>query len=494
MKRITAMVVCLSFVCLAALTASSSNTEAAPVAERLVPNTVLLNEMFVFGNDPDDILNMITNHGTLAIGNGDDSETDLGEWDGDPGALHWANATQGVQGTYGMATLKVGLSDLAESELSDYYTVHISALWTTRSGLPSTAWTTISSQGAGISSRVGLGYSGAETGDYEYINATYTNAGGGIGNNILTKIYCRNEVYARPFTADEIDNLYAIVQLRFDAGNIAYCNPGTLVNLWLGMVDVQVNPVSYTPETIPSGSFILRPNGGANYSSYMTPYPVTERFAAVNETPYFGDADTSYLYSLWANKTSVPLTFTDTPSWANAAGYSAILWVVARETLDTAYEELAIALHGSNGKLSFTEKHDIQVAYTNQTLSVPTNPGTNISWTLDELDAITASFIARYDDPDNIPTGDCRITQVAILCVPTSYTPPDVDFGGTQEWLATGGGIMTMFAAFGFIGLCATPVIAIFMFKEQDQGVLYTVAMTIFMGTMFFFMFWFGIS
>jgi hypothetical protein len=53
---------------------------------------------------------------------------------------------------------------------------------------------------------------------------------------------------------------------------------------------------------------------------------------------------------------------------------------------------------------------------------------------------------------------------------------------------------MTIFAIFGFIGLCATPVLAVFMFKEQDQGALYTIAMTIFMGTMFFFLFWFGIS
>ena len=495
MKRITAMVVCLSFVCLAALTASSSNTEAAPTIERLVPNAVLTNDMFVYGDDSEaNVLNMITNHGTLAIGNGDNTETDLGEWDGTPGALHWANATVAGQGTYGMATLKVGLSEPAQAEQSDYYTVHIAALYALRAGVPSSAWCSVSAPGSGVSLRIGLGYAGAETGNFEYVNSSYITEPGGAGNSVSMYINCRNELYSRPYTADEIDHLYAVIQFRFDETYIALCTPSVLVNLWLGMVDVQVNPVSYTPETTPSGSFILRPNGGPNYSSFMTPYPATARFGAVNETQYFGDADDSYLYSPWANMTGVPLYFTDTPSWASGDRYSATLWAIVRETVETADEEFAMSLWSSDINFTAVESHDIQVPYMNITLYAETNPATQLGWTLDELDDIVASFIARYDDPDNIPTGNCRITQVAILCVPTSYSPPDIDFGGTQEWLATGGGIMTMFAAFGFIGLCATPVIAIFMLKEQDQGVLYTVAMTIFMGTMFFFMFWFGIS
>jgi len=523
MKRITAMVVCLSFVCLAALTASSSNTEAAPgdYYWRVKPVSTIMNDLLIYTNEetPSAPHECVTNYGTGTWGNGDSTSPDdlIDEADDDPGYLYWGDdADVGGDpwpGTFGAAQAKfilddptpahettvTGVPSTASGVMADYYVVNAWVWYTlTWGGTPADGSTTIDGedQTVAVSIRTGLGYTGADTGSYEYMNES-RNITGASGTSYTGHAFynARNEVYERPFTMDEVNHMYFIVELRFDAGAISkfnyYLDGG---NIALFMLDVLYENAEYTPPVLQTGSFILRPNGGANYSSYMTPYPVTERYLAVDETPHFGDGEVSYLYSGWTNKTSVPLTFDDTPSWASAAGYTATLWAITRETVATSDEEFAMALYGSNLKLSFTEKHSLQTAYTNQTLSVPTNPGTNISWTLDELDAITASFIARYDDPDNIPTGDCRITQVAILCTPSYYTPPDVDFGGTQEWLATGNGFMTIFAIFGFIGLCATPVLAVFMLKEGDQSVLYTIAMTIFMGTMFFFLFWFGIS
>ena len=189
-----------------------------------------------------------------------------------------------------------------------------------------------------LSVRFGVGYNSETLGYYEQMEPDYQPTSGSGGTNIHT---CNptggwefeHDLEDRPFSLEEVQAMYVIIWLRFDSAAFAQIpEPSTPKSLLLLYVQAYILPEEYTPppdSTPTAGSFILRPDG--DISSWAWLSTESTLAAAVNETYYHGDGDSSFINS---TKSVAPAVFSlsNPPSWLAPMGrlYRCYPWAVAK--------------------------------------------------------------------------------------------------------------------------------------------------------------------
>ena len=487
--RTIAIMVGASLAFMALVPLASYNASAAAESQHLWADTIISSDAEICvtsGLSQADALNMVNREATDL---GDDYGFDGIYWDNNPGCVLWGNASSSTDGSFGTAEVRYELTDLI-GETADYYYIdmlvgamgkdgditdptQMNSCWLLAPG--SESW----------SMRLGFGYIDADSGTAEFIDEDYQNITG-AGGSYPQKEYTtmswsdvENDVEGRPFTKSEINNLYVVLQLRFDPAMYnALLGKDEAPPVYLGVCFalLLVVPTTHTPEVPPTGGFILRPdgdtfaNGFENYSvdSYEGMY------GALNETNRHGDAEQSYINASWSKSAFVGLEFTDPPSWAADVEYKVTLWSIIRQTETGvgAYYTLTMSISsdGYDQKVYYPS-----TSYTNNTHASDFVPGSAEYWTLTDLEDILANMWLGW--VGETPSGELRVTQVAFLCVPIvpgDYVPDTGDYtdDSFQAWLTTGNGMYTIFAVMGGFGLIAGAPLAIIMFKEgRKDGV-----------------------
>ena len=442
----------------------------APGEQLLWAESMLSYDQELYGNGTGaDALNRVNRTPTLWS----DADTDDSNYyDKEPGCWLWGDYESATEGTFGTAEMRFTLTDLV-GETSSYYNIGVSSHFTFTLGPPENEDTTKIDTEEGytdyLSFRVGFGYVDADTGTAEFINETYLNQ---TFHLAAPDGLQQNDPFDRPFTASEINNMYFILQMRFEPQGVSHLelNSPTPINLALGYIIIMATVAEYTPTEPPSGQFILRPNADTYYNGFIN-YSVDDyegMYGTLNETERHGDAEQSFINATWDKAAFVGLEFTNPPEWAPDIDYRVTLWSIIRQTQVTVGAFYTLTMSISSAGLD-QKTYYPSTSYTNNTHASLYIPGTTIFWTLTDLEDIQANIWLNW--VGSTPDGEMRVTQMAFLCtpiIPDDYVPEvdewtDVSF---REWLSTGNGIYTLFALMGGIGLIAGAPLAIVFYKS----------------------------
>lgn len=447
--------------------------------------------------------------------NGNPGATNALYWETNRSYLYFGNATSAsdTASQFGIGRAVFRLSDPVGT--SDYWQVSVTTWWAGITYLSPT-WTevgsyTLSATGVYSSGNVGVGILASDTGagsttivsEQLHTSAyleSYWEINGGAPTDQPPSTWRRpatgtdwwdattNTLTGTPWTLDEVRRMVVIVDLRFETTIFSYISrqAGSSVSLALGGVSVAIAPAAYTPPAVPSGGFILRPNADIGVDD-MSYYPGTEDgyFDAVNETNQFGDGDTSYINGTWALGNGVILGFENVPSWVDDdTVFSVTAWVIARETVDSSYPLVTALVRGSEGGVTGGTFSTL-ISYANRSVYAPVNPDTNLSWTVDQVNDLTMTLAPWWAILVGY-TGECRITQVALLVVPVTQEPGgSTSFADVFYWLGAGGGFFGILGAIGFFGMVAIPIMAAYAYREGAGGEIFvgaTITFVLFLG------------
>jgi hypothetical protein len=404
------------------------------------------------------------------------------EYDGDPGCLYWGNRTVLGGGVYGTATIKVGLTDIVGAS-SDYWSFDAIIIYelvdhvlpfSVGDSYPNTFSNTLN-----CSIRVGFG-----SGSYSGWNDSVTYPGsvgstypvgypqaGGYHYDIM------NDGLSRPWTTAEINAGYVIITMRMDLA--VFDTSDWPVSMVLGGIQMQVQSETYTGPPDPSAySFILYPNDDiSNYQWH--PVPTDDLFDNLNETTHFGDATTTYIRASWDYLANYRFEFDDPPDDALTGTYYAVTaYMVAKENVSNSNDQLGLHI----GSLVYSGSaftpwvlaeeslyYDLSTSWTNYSTAW-TRPGgdqgsrTTTNWSLSQL----ANVTGRLSPTGSDPYGGICVTQVALLCTPTSVVPAtEIPGEGMIGWIADGG-IKTILGIMGALMLVMGPTIILVKGREDD--------------------------
>ena len=494
--RAMAIAIGISLAFMALVPLSSYNASAAPESQFLLADGVISSDADIWtygGTSQANALNPVTRPIVWGVGDGDEDDN---QYDGDPGVALWGNATSSTDGSFGTAEIRLTLSDIV-GEAADYYIIYMRIYsniirefdCATPEDVENAGTTTLSEY---LSLRIGFGYVDADTGTSQFINETYSNLSGSSTTPAIWSSGVNqwdeqeNEPFDRPFTASEINNLFVIIQMRFDPqawGYITMTNP-PLVTFALCYFHLLVDPAEYTPETQPTGGFVLRPNDDRFVTGYEN-YSVDgyeDMYGALNETNRHGDADQSYVNASWSKFALLELGYTDPPAWATDVEYKVVFWCIIRQTetgIGTV-RELTMGLVPDQRE-KYRATFYPTTSYTNNTYASDFVPGGSNYWSLLELEGIKTFFALTWEG-DDTPTGEFRMTQCAFLVtpvVPSDYVPPGVDyeFDNVLEFLGPGNGFSILFAVIGGIGLIVTAPLMIMFYKDGRESGIEAVAL-----------------
>lgn len=439
---------------------------AAPTSQVITTDTTILCEAYVTdGYVPVSSSTAAYQLYSTELGGGADAH---------PGYVFWGNASSSTVGTFGIARVKLSLSDLV-GEVADYYLVNVYTDGLIFRWPASTPLSMVPGSGPGhtMSSRVGWGYDDPELG------GAYCQVGDWGPQEEGPKNFYEDinmTLESRPWSLAEVNAMYVEIDLRFDAEAVALVyGSGGAIRQILTYVHVWVEPAAYTPapESTPTaGSFILRPETDGWTDGDIS---FTEATAAgsINETNYHSDGDVSYLNkSDTLGETGQQVCYmSDPPSWLLGSGnrYFVYPWIIARDDDPTGPEKYLFITLGIAGAMYVGKQigPDLQEGWYNNTpgrvgLAVPTDypGGPRLDWGYAELKDMRLQIVA---------SGASAISQLAVLCV-ISYIPPiDSDFGGVIGWLGEGHGILTVIGIFGFLGMIAVPVMAFVAYREDGE-------------------------
>lgn len=479
--RRTAITVGVSLALLAFMPMIAPQVSAAPEDQLLWADGMISYDQTLYSNGTGhDALNRVNRTPTLWS---DSDDADDNYYDKEPGIWLWGDATNPTTGDFGTAELRFTVTDLI-GETSAYYNIAVNVISTFTLDDPvdgdTTKIDTVEGSTETLSFRIGFGYTDAATGSSEHINSSYRNASGHkgtvtSGDSILWSdpdYLQANEPFDRPWTADEINHLYVVLQMRFEGSAISHLedNSPTPINFALAYIVVlaTVND-TYTPTTPPEGRFILRPSGDT-YSNGFVNYSVDDyegMYGALNDTTQHGDAEQSFINATWAKAAFVGLKFTDPPAWAQDIEYKVTLWSIIRQTEVTpgAFYTLTMSISsdGLDQKVYYPT-----TSYTNNTHESLYIPGSADFWGLTDLEDIQANIWLNW--VGSTPDGEMRVTQMAFLCtpiIPGDYVPDTGEFTDDTfiEWI-TADGIFTIFGIMGGIGLIAGAPLAILFYKS----------------------------
>ena len=481
--RVVAILIGVSLAFMALVPFASYDVSAAAELQHMRVDSILSSDATFF-SDIENNPQALNKNATDRVWTDSDDE-DNHWWDAYPGCVLWGDANSATDGNFGTAEVRFTLMDLV-GESSAYYYMRIALFVTITQGDPPEENMPPTLETDFWSFRIGFGYRDADTGTAENLNQTYNQLETSTGTPWETQSsqviweHEENDQLDRPYTADEVNNMYCVVQMRFDPQGWGYINDyGTLpINLGLAYCGIDAVPTDYTPEDITTGGFILRPNedifvtGYENYSAD----DYEDMYGALNDTNQHGDADQSYVNASWSKSALLELGFTDPPAWAADTEYKVVFWCIIRQTetgLGTV-RELTMGLVPDQREKYRTTFYPT-TSYTNNTYASDFVPGGSEYWSLLELEEIKAFFSLTWTG-DDTPTGEFRMTQAAFLVtpiVPGDYVPDTDDFTDVtfQEWIASGG-VFTILALMGGIGLIAGAPIAIIFFKnDRTDGV-----------------------
>jgi hypothetical protein len=422
--------------------------------------------------DPHDAVYSAVEYGT---GGGADTN---GEY------LFWGNATSSSAGTFGVGVLKIGLSDPI-GELASWYNVSCKAALMLKCG--SHYEETIVPSGDYLSIRFGVGYNSETLGYYEQMEPDYQPTSGSGGTNVHTSNPSggwefEHDLEERPFSLAEIQAMYMIIWLRFDSTAFALIpEPSTPKSLLLLYVQAYIIPEEYTPppESTPTvGSFILRPDG--DLASWAWSSTDATRTAAVNETYYHGDGDTSFINST-KSVAFTEFSLTDPASWLATEGrlYQCYPWVIAKtaEPIDPDEARLWVGMDRSITH-ELPNIDAIQAGWYNHSVGpMLVGEGPYLNWTYADLVAAKV-YINSY-------VSNISITQIAVLCLLVATPTIEDPVGDIAEWLGIGGGFFTIFGVIGFLGLFATPIVTILAVRSGEVEPLRAAASALVLGIVF---------
>jgi hypothetical protein len=246
-------------------------------------------------------------------------------------------------------------------------------------------------------------------------------------------------------------------------------------------VYVWAEPAEYTPppeDTPSAGSFILRPDG--DLASWAWSSTDATRTAAVNETYYHGDGDTSFINST-KSVAFTEFSLTDPPSWLAPMGriYQCYPWVIAKtaEPIDPDEARLWVGMDRSITH-ELPNIDAIQAGWYNHSLGpMLVGEGPYINWTYADLVAAKI-YINSY-------VSNISITQIAVLCILVATPVIEDPVGEIAEWLGIGGGFFTIFGVIGFLGLFATPIVTILAVRSGEVEPLRAAASALVLGIVF---------
>lgn len=459
---------------------------------RLYPDYEVTNDAYLLssieGADAATVLTPVTDGGWGAGDTGDATLpgiTEPGDWyDGDPGCLYWGNRTFIGGGVYGTATVKVGLTDIVGAS-SDYWSVDAILEYRLIGGaLPYSVTDTWAvetySNTLNCSIRVGFG-SGSYTGWNDSV--TYPGNPGtaypaGYPGTAGLHYDIENDGLSRPWTTAEINAGYLIITITMDLA-AAFDTSDWPVSIALGWVQVQVQSETYTGPPDPSAySFILYPN--ADLSNYQWhPVPEDDLFDNLNETTHFGDGLTTYIRAAWDQAANYRFEFDDPPDDAlTGTYYTVTAFMVAKENVTNSVDELGLHIgsliwsSGSFPPFFLAEESlyfDLSTSWTNYSRPWVRPGGDQVdspttNWTLSQLANVTGRLAPTGSDP----YGGICVTQVALLCTPTSIVPAtEIPGEGMIGWIA-GGGIVTILGVMGALMLVMGPTIMVVKGRDDD--------------------------
>jgi hypothetical protein len=419
---------------------------------------------------------------------------DTNYWDGAPGCIYWGNGTSSTSGTYGTAYVKIGLTDIV-TEDTGYWSVDAFVVYYALGGLA--PWTTGPDEvvrrtaPGSIAMSVSVGFGCLGDSPAETMNATSI---GNITTTVTTPLETAgyalgvynimNGDYSRPWSTEEVNDGYLILKLEFDAsawGTMIYTT--TPISLVVAYVQVQVQSEAYTPPTpatIPTGSFILRPDGvSLNATWGAFPATCTDMADSTNETNYFSDGENSYAYATFSglliDVEELKLTFSDPMAgYTFATRFTVIPWVIMRSTtasVSAATASATIFDSTDPGTTSLVYFTTTSLSYTNYTTTTSfLNPRTNTTWTLTDLEDLSMGFGVI----GALATGQLRISQVGVLVIPYWTDDNAWDFSGMLQYLG-GGMIPTLIGVMGFAMLIGVPTIAVWSYKNGESDGMSTV-------------------
>lgn len=475
--RTVAILVGVSLAFMALVPLASYNASAAAAPQYLWADTLISSdaEMYVAGGLSEaNALNMVNRTATQLT---HDYDLESSYWDDDPGCVLWGDATSATVGSFGTAEVRYTCTDLI-GETADYYYINLLVGTSGLRDYPPVSWAWLDSPGSeSWSMRVGFGYTDADSGTAEFIDEEYHNITGAQGSNPMKELTgldwsnMENQFEDRPFTKSEINNLYVVLQIRFDPGVFASLlgSADTPVNLGVCFTLLLAVPTTHSPTPPETGGFVLRPNADTFVNGFenQTVSDNEGMYGALNETRQHGDAEQSYINASWDKSAFVGLEFTDPPAWAQDIDYRVTLWAIIRHTetgIGVMYTlTMSISSDGSDQKAYYPT-----TSYTNNTHDSDFVPGGANYWNLVDLEDIQANLWLGWVGAT--PGGELRVTQVGFLCtpiIPADYVPDTDDFTDVafQEWIGAGG-IFTIFGLMGAFGLIAGAPLAIIFFKS----------------------------
>jgi len=426
-----------------------------------------------------------------------DSEVNL--FDDDPGVLA-ITAEALDDGEFGTARIEMGLQD-PTGEVADYYTVRVYVkTMVVDDFLGNPADGPVSFLDQYTWAWLGLEVVGAETADLEVYYPTDTNieyadtsgtswyngnflelAPEGSQLPIATGVgmigiqyhdFDENPLYERPWTLDEVNNMHVYGEFGWSANifdALAY-HQGTLA-LALAQLYVEVFPADYSPAVNPVGSFIMRPDSDRAMDGWVNESEDdTDLWDSLDETTWSSDWDTTYIHTNDSGELYYSCTFTDPPSWANDTTYAIYPWMIIQSESYTYGEGLFYwSVYPVYEQWETLEMLSIMEFWCNRSVELEAVYSTGEPWTLDQLTVaiMTLTVEAVYQ---------INVSQLAVLCVPLTDVVLDDgvdDDGGAAgifDFVLSGDGIGTIFAAIGFFGMIAVPALAVYSSREEGIG------------------------
>jgi len=264
---------------------ASISVDATPTNQRLMLDGILFSELYDNATSPLDVMNNDTIF-TVPDGNC---------YDASPGVQWWLNASSAATGSWGIGSIAVTIADLTD-EKADYY--NISIFYTTQM---------MDSDDSAINYDIGYsGYSDAiSTRASVYANGMSGTAGYYISTGILPTDYpgqwaeeakqsstpsyrvgqwhlctvTNNASDNRPWTADEVDGMTVIIDMRVDAGNWPQFSNYDVLPIRFCLIQVQVTavpvfwytaPVAEEPEPVIGPSALDLADAG--FLGYLLPF------------------------------------------------------------------------------------------------------------------------------------------------------------------------------------------------------------------------------
>lgn len=278
-----------------------------------------------------------------------------------------------------------------------------------------------------------------------------------------------------PWTYDEVCAMTGTVWLSM--GNSIFDFDAYLdydFMLTLTQFYIVATPVDYEAEEYP-GAFILRPNGDDPFNEewYNESDSATNLFASVNETKALSDQDDTYIY--WdpsgGGENWVGFSLTDPPDWAYDTSYEIRAWFIMQSSDDTFYtfeEEIYEMWVLPLGEYPQRELGYIAHSFWFNDSLTSIGPNSEDNWTLESLTTLRVAFHSY------VSLGAYwNISQIAVLCIPSSYVYVPVEEDASQEFtsfLLVGDNFKAIFGVMGFLGLIAVPLIACRRYQSGGGG------------------------